>query len=208
MTFPTLGLTWWRDKAGYTIRADQPPDPKLGLLSADPAKLVGKSGQNVRYQITDRYSEHFLEFARVKHVDDLLRFFDSYGPLTQSGLNAGEQIRYALTWAESFRKLATLTGSSKGEIGSIDGILRLTRLKVGLKWERGRPQLRITPSTLLGFMSLQLGQKLTGGNPIRLCMSCGQLFKTGKGTGRRLDSKFCSPDHQRLHNSLKRSRAI
>lgn len=41
----------------------------------------------------------------------------------------------------------------------------------------------------------------------RSCIHCHQLFQVGPYAGkpRRLDSLYCSPEHQKLHKSLKRS---
>jgi len=68
-----------------------------------------------------------------------------------------------------------------------------------LKWE-------LRPATLLDALWLQLGQALTSDVQFRQCERCGILFEAGRGTGRRLDAKFCSDEHRIAFNSLKRSR--
>jgi hypothetical protein len=205
MALLKIGFTWWRDEAGYVLRAPRPANAAVGLLSADPAKIVGKSGQNTPYQITDRHSGHFIEFAAIREADDLPPFFRQHGPLTEGGLSQGEQISYALEQATIFRNLLTRAKRPKESTEMIDTTLRLTRLDVVLMTDKAGVHLQLTPRSLLGLMYLQLAQSMAGGRPIRACTYCGELFEAGKGTGRRLDAKFCSAEHQRLYNSLKRS---
>ena len=59
---------------------------------------------------------------------------------------------------------------------------------------------------LLDALWLQLGQALTVSAKIRQCEHCGNWFEAGRGTGRRLDAKFCSDEHRIAFNSLKRSK--
>jgi hypothetical protein len=68
-----------------------------------------------------------------------------------------------------------------------------------LKWE-------LRPASLLDALWLQLGQALTANVQFRQCEHCGIFFEAGRGTGRRLDAKFCSDEHRIAFNSLKRSR--
>jgi hypothetical protein len=68
------------------------------------------------------------------------------------------------------------------------------------------PLWRVRPSTLLDGLWLQFGQAVTRGSRIQTCAHCGAWFEAGRGTGRRLDSKFCSDEHRIAFNSLKRSR--
>ena len=68
-----------------------------------------------------------------------------------------------------------------------------------LKWE-------LRPASLLDALWLQLGQALTADVQFRKCEHCTEFFVAGRGTGRRLDAKFCSDEHRIAFNSFKRSR--
>jgi hypothetical protein len=68
-----------------------------------------------------------------------------------------------------------------------------------LKWE-------FRPATLLDALWLQLGQALTADVQFRKCEHCTEFFVAGRGTGRRLDAKFCSDEHRIAFNSFKRSK--
>jgi len=39
------------------------------------------------------------------------------------------------------------------------------------------------------------------------CAHCGNFFKAGAGTGRRIDASFCCDEHRVRYHSLKRSEA-
>jgi len=68
------------------------------------------------------------------------------------------------------------------------------------------PRWELRPNTLLDALWLQFGQALTSGSQIRQCQHCADWFEAGRGTGRRLDAKFCCDEHRTAFNSLKRSR--
>jgi hypothetical protein len=68
-----------------------------------------------------------------------------------------------------------------------------------LKWE-------LRPATLLDALWLQLGQAVTSEAHFQQCEHCGEFFVAGRGTGRRLDAKFCCDEHRIAFNSLKRSK--
>jgi hypothetical protein len=70
-------------------------------------------------------------------------------------------------------------------------------------------RLRVRTDTLSGALKWQLALELikTRGGDVKLreCAHCSKWFETGVGTGRRLDSRFCSKQHQIDFNSRKRS---
>lgn len=41
---------------------------------------------------------------------------------------------------------------------------------------------------------------------LHVCAWCKELFKTGVGTGRRLDAKFCCDEHKTTFHSLGRTK--
>jgi hypothetical protein len=68
----------------------------------------------------------------------------------------------------------------------------------------GSLSLRYRPDDLEKALWVELALSLTSDAKLKECAHCGIWFGAGPGTGRREDARFCSIDHQRLFNSLKR----
>lgn len=64
----------------------------------------------------------------------------------------------------------------------------------GEVWDVPQPQVR-------GVKNISMG-RLT---KVCTCLHCGSYFQAGPGTDRRLDAKFCSDQHRKDFNSLKRT---
>ena len=219
MTLLNLRIAWVRDEEGYDLEfaaqtpeqalrfshqygpsVDQGPDDETPLLLRewDPVRIVGKGGKNAQYQTTNRHSRHFIEFAKIRNSAQAIQFFNRHGPLTEVGQRGGEPLSFVLQHATIFD--AWLTKAKPPKTTEV-----MTRLDVSLMRDGSKSQLQIAPRTLLSLMYLQLAQSLAGDRPVRSCELCGDLFEVGKGTGRKLSSKFCKPEHQVRYNSLKRS---
>jgi hypothetical protein len=143
----------------------------------------------------------------------VLDFVRRFGPLTLDGWDSekGDDVNLAISNADHMRQLLKhASGNQKraslphdqhqaSRSSSIDAQVIWDPATRGPKWE-------LRPKTLLDALWLQLGQALTAGVQIRQCEHCGDWFEVGRGTGRRLDAKFCSDEHRTTYNSLKRSR--
>jgi hypothetical protein len=209
-----IDFEWWKDSAGYRVietQARKIPSAE-NLLSNIPkaARVVPNGGELVSYLPLARSREGlFRVFADIKSPNDVLRFIVNYGPLTEAGLQTdrGEEIPLVLEHAASFRSCFGETKETRKHLAKWIGNGRtFANLEASLRVDRTSVRLRIVPKNLLSGLWLQLAKNLAGGMERRFCRQCSKLFEAGKGTGRRLDAKFCSDEHRRLYNSLNRSR--
>jgi hypothetical protein len=169
----------------------------------------------------------FRIFANTASTPEgALDFVSRYGPLTPDGWDerAGDDVNLVTFHAEYMREILRLrSGNHKGPIARIDRaridfrrqlIVRRDDLGPNISldakvvWDSTAkaPRWEFYAKTLLDALWLQLGQSLTAGAQIRQCEHCRDWFEAGRGTGRRLDAKFCSDEHRVAFNSLKRSR--
>jgi hypothetical protein len=158
-------------------------------------------------------------------AEGALDFVTRYGPLTYDGWDAmgdevdrvthdAERMREVLkVWVGKQKKLQIpFRPSSKrtgkpliihphdtGPSSSLNAAVVWDPATKALKWE-------FRSNTLLDALWLQLAQALTSATNFRQCEKCDRFFTAGRGTGRRLDAKFCSDEHRIAFNSEKRSR--
>jgi len=206
-----IDFEWWKDAKGYRLVDAEPNKPGVLSLSTigSPQRVV-PSGQPVPYQPLKQYTDLFKDFKEVRTAEDVLRFVTRFGPLTKSGLDPelGERVPFVIENAETFRRWFNVNRARPREIVKRIGEegMVFSRLDVELRADaRGSLHLHIRPKTLLEALQFQLAQVLSGGVKLSACLHCGKLFEAGNGV-RRLDSKFCSESHQKLYNSLKRSK--
>lgn len=177
-----------------------------------PERIVRRGGLLAPYRPLLEFDGLFKVFAnKATTADGLLDFVEKFGPLTRAGLEVGqgEDVSAIIVQAQAMagyleghavlgrRGLARLFSGRGIKLGSIE-----TELNMGPGTETLRMQLSVRD--LLTGLWVQFGQTLSGDATIRICGHCGILFETGPGTGRRLDSKFCSDDHRVAFNSSKR----
>jgi hypothetical protein len=193
-----IAFDWVRDPKGYRI-VD-------GI-----AVRQGPNGSEKRYRVRDGL---FLIFMKtVTTADGLLRFMNAYGPLTEDGRDSsrGEAVDGALKNAKSMRQVyGWSAGNRKGLAAPPDGVMMTEDISMsaGLLWVPRSKEWhwKFVPNTLRAALWLQLGQKLAGETELHTCQHCRELFEAGRGTGRRLDAKFCSDEHRISYNSLRRSK--
>jgi hypothetical protein len=200
-----IDLDWVRDPEGYR------------LVERKRELWVVRKGKNhprnlPRYRPLASTDLLFKIFAnKATKPEGVLDFVQNYGLLTYGGWDTtGDQVRLVTLhashmqqvlryWSDGSKQrdwpLVPQTGSSI----SLNAMVVWDFAAKALKWE-------FRPNTLLDALWLQLGQALTGSAQIRQCEHCGDWFEAGRGTGRRLDAKFCSDEHRITFNSLKRSR--
>jgi hypothetical protein len=211
MALLNVEFEWCRAAKGFRLVVPEPPVGPQNLLSRATRSpyLEPVNDQGERYSIdSTHHHQHYIEFMDLRTNDGVLRFFNRYGPLTLSGFEIGEEVESVLDWAARFRSLHEVAKwNPKQRAAFRAGTMKFGRLDVLLTIDNsGKTQLQIRPSDLLSLMLLQLAQAVTGERAIRECEHCGKWFQAGPKTGRRLDSKFCSKEHQRLFNNLRRSR--
>ncbi len=215
-----IELDWARDPKGY--RLAETGRPKMLRIVRNGA---GQDPENLAYfqplASTDSLFEVFANIATTP--EGALEFVRRYGPLTPDGWDSGDQVYLVTSQAERMREILRVWAKKKnhlhmprrsqksfglpirvhpddtGPSSSLEAKVFWDPLDKTLKWE-------LRPRTLLDALWLQFGQALTSGIQIRQCEHCGDFFEAGRGTGRRLDAKFCSDEHRIDFNSLKRSR--
>ena len=177
MTTPTIDFTLWRDQRGYMLLPKAPLPPR-------------RAGQSRLDRILDT------------PVSD---FINNYGPFTHAGIaGRGDPVLTIINQAEEMTKRLNLLSAdsrlgAKIPITSLRGFLVTDRATGGIA-------LKIVPATLRDALWLQLAQALSDGTRMRKCRHCDEWFRAGAGTDRRADAEFCSDEHRKRSNSLKRSR--
>jgi hypothetical protein len=156
----------------------------------------------------------FKIFANIATTPQgVLDFVQRFGPLTESGWDPkiGEDVNLVISNADHMRQLLRYSSGNQKGLGlplSRHQATRSSSIDAQVIWDSATksPKWELRPRTLLDALWLQLGQALTAGAQIRQCEHCGDWFEAGRGTGRRLDAKFCCDEHRTAFNSLKRSR--
>jgi hypothetical protein len=205
-----IELDWVRDPKGY--RLAETGRPKMLRIVRNGTGNKPEDFQSWRpLASTDLLFKIFANIASTP--DGVLKFVSRFGSLTYEGwdptkgepvnsvMRDADHMRQVLRFWDGRQKQPHLLGPppSTGPSRALDAMVVWDPATEALKWE-------FRPKTLLDALWLQLGQALTVGAEIRQCEHCGDWFEVGRGTGRRLDSKFCSDEHRIAFNSLKRSR--
>ena len=213
----SIELDWPRDPKGY--RLAETGYPKELRIARN-----GKEKSLPSFQPLASTDSLFEIFANIAtSPEGALDFVQRYGPLTWDGWDSGDQVYLVTSQAERMREILRAWAGKKkhlrmprrspksfglpirvhpedtGPSSSLEARVVWDPFGKTLKWE-------LRPRTLLDGLWLQLEQALTSGVQIQQCEHCGSWFEAGRGTGRRLDSKFCSDEHRIAFNSLKRSR--
>ncbi|WP_438279124.1 hypothetical protein [Nitrobacter sp.] len=184
---------WYKDSKGY--RLVSAPRLKAGQNIVDraaadiqPARIVRNGGRLAPCQPM-KIEKLFERFSRLTTAEQILKFVETYGPLTAQGLRGkGDVVLDVLDEAEHMRR-----GVSKA----------LGKLNVAIDTLHGETRLTVSPASLLDAIWLQFAQANV---PSRECPQCNKRFLFGAAAGLRKDAKFCSSDCQKRYNSLKRSR--
>jgi hypothetical protein len=219
-----IDFEWWKDPAGYRLIGKQQPANLVGELTSDelrssflardwgsPARIVPKSGKRKSFRPLKKPKDLFNAFKGITTDQDVLQFIQRFGPLTKDGLETdrGELVKTVKLHLRAFWDWIKHDRSSdrKNVAPLREQVEKFSRLKTTLTVdELGGLHLRIVPSDLLSALWLHLAKMLSGDKKLVACQHCGTFFHAGVGTGRRLDAKFCSKEHQIQYNSLQRSR--
>jgi hypothetical protein len=152
----------------------------------------------------------FSAFANaVVTAEGLLKFVQSYGPLTDQGNDQGDEVHRVLWHAARMRDALKLMLARRrtGRPAKGFGISAIP-LHAAIDWDpkTNSPRWVMRPNTLLDGLWLQFGQAITRGARLETCRLCGEFFEVGYPADRRLDSKFCRDEHRVQYNSRKRSK--
>jgi hypothetical protein len=205
-----IELDWVRDPKGYRLVETDRPKGELWVVRNGKGRTPRDLPPYRPLASTDQLFKIFANLATKP--EGVLDFVQRYGPLTYGGWDSkmGDQVGLAMSNASHMRQVLRYWSGERnlpnwpfvpqtGSSSSLNAMVVWDPAAKALKWE-------FRPNTLLDALWLQLGQALTAGAQIRQCELCGDWFEAGRGTGRRLDAKFCSDQHRIAFNSLKRSR--
>jgi hypothetical protein len=212
---------WASDTEGYHIPGNVNLNARDTIL--DGKRIVRNGGMLQRYQpasiptILDR-------FLSVHTPADMLNFAKRYGPLTQSGFycaaseddflgpdqlswqsEEGEPLDLGLGHAGWFRDVLQRKGKPNQVARTFDK-LRLEKYQVRIEADKKSGiKLRYFPEDLLDFLILNLAHVVLALPTYSRCLMCGEFFKKGVGTNRRVDAQFCTDQHRIDFNSQKRT---
>jgi hypothetical protein len=195
----SFNFEWFRDPKGYQLIPAPAPRFKLQSLGKTidawdtleddrVARIVRNGGKLERYQPLE-IKTLFERFAKIRKEADVLKFVETFGPLTREGLlrGKGDIVHKIIADAEHM-----CGGASK----------HLASLIVDIDPSRGETRLKVTPVCLLDAIWLQYAQS---GARSHQCPQCDKRFLVGAGTGRRRIAEYCSDECRVKYNSLKRS---
>jgi hypothetical protein len=196
MKLPRLDFTSYRDSKGYRLAGKVPPRRGrknfLEILNMFSGYIEGNGGKPVRVDL-NQWPRAFEEFAAAKTPGDLVRFITKYGPLTRKKRqNVFTQLDQAQTMRECMNGKRTLQSVSLSTLLYQDPTT-------------GEAEVSVTPSSLIDALWLQYQHSQSSGAGLRKCPYCDTYFAVGGNSGRLRNAEFCSPEHRKRFNSLKRS---
>jgi hypothetical protein len=189
----------------------QPSGPKYRMESV-PARIHWMGHHLVPYEPLRVCPDLPLLFSKIKTDEQALAFTNKFGLLQNSSeefARDGSEPRFIQREAATVR-LFMETHDKWGARGIRklfrDGAAIGATVKIQLKpLDRSDAlQIVMSPPSLLAAIHLRLAVILSGGQMIRTCQyaPCGEPFRAGAGTERRIDAKFCCDDHRVKNNSL------
>lgn len=219
MTNIGVAFEWQRDTKGYRLYFNERDEPDRIV------RLGGKLETYEPLQIAGLYAV----FAGVTGPASLVKFIKKYGPLSAAGnlqtmpgnpktssslgreveikeTQVGENVREALVHASWFRKVLSLPRNSEQQKRNIAAPKPLKLSQARLVSDSNGYRIEYRPKNLLNAMRVQLALTLVGHKEVRYCAHCKEPFEVGAGTGKRSDAIFCSADHRKRYNSLKRTK--
>ena len=184
----TFDFVWYKDQKGYRLIPAKPLKLRKGQSMLDveaadiqPARIVRNGGKLERYQPL-KIPNLFRKFIDVRSDEDVLKFVNTFGPLTHHGLRGtGEIVPAIIDQAENMSKVI------RGGIFSMP----LSKLNVSIVTDHNASiRLKVSPGCLLYALWLQLAQAQSGPNKtkLRFCAQCDKPLDADK----RADAKFCS----------------
>jgi hypothetical protein len=217
---------WHRDRKGYRLarrNSLKVTSHANGMKDDDFVILPnGRHCDSIPYRPFARGGDVCFAFASVKSPDELLRFVNNHGPVTDLLFQVRENmpqdqqgdprskdqpyfllksVHHDLGYAENFRELLRL--KAQGDPGRLASYFEskaavdfdiLGSVQLVGDSKRG-VRFKMGPPELLGALLYQLGLKLSHAT-VRVCPRCDSVFETGIGTGLRADARFCCHEHK------------
>jgi hypothetical protein len=186
----TFDFVWYKDPKGYRLIPVKPLKLRKGqsMLDVDPddiqpARIVRNGDRLEPYQPL-KIPNLFRKFIDMSRSDEaLLKFVETYGPLTHNGLRGnGEIVLDIIDQAENMFEVLR---------GRTVPLIPLNKLNASIVTDSNRElRLKVSPGCLLDALWLQLAQAQSGPNKVKLrfCTQCDKPLEAGK----RADAKFCS----------------
>lgn len=207
-----IDFEWQRDEAGYDlVMGDGPTD--FDVVDGHPVnprptqelRIVRRGGRLVPCPPLN--PDLYLVFARSAHDEEgLLEFVKRHGPLSQGGNRRGESAADGIEAAAQMRYLLVQVKGQENPQFSDEIECSDVDILIGNDPLTGKFQIKYHVSSLKDALWIQCAEAVCGGKGFRQCDRCGTLFRTGPGTGRREDSKYCSDTCRISFNSKNRSK--
>lgn len=183
----SFDFVWYKDPKGYRLVPPKPLKLRSGQSILDakvgdiqPARIVRNGGALERYRPLN-IPNLFKKFIVVRSDEDLLKFVETFGPLTHHGVRGnGDIVPAIIDQAESMAQVL------RGRTVSIP----LNKLNTSIVTDTNRElRLKVSPGCLLDALWLQLAQAQSGPSKgkLRFCAQCDRPL-----AGKRADAKFCS----------------
>jgi hypothetical protein len=211
-----IDFTLTRDKRGYRIVPKEALPPRRPgqsnsdrILAAEynvADRIIWNGGPLVPYKPLRKVPDLFKIFAKIpRNADGVLSFVNIYGHFTNAGLGCGDMVPTVLEEADRMSKCLDRLSSPRPSLGQDIPLTKLLGFVVADR-ASGGIALKLVPATLRDALWLQLAEALADGTKMRKCRYCDEWFRAGAGTDRRADAEFCSDEHRKRFNSLKRSK--
>lgn len=197
----TLNFTWYKDTKGYrfvpTTTKRRPGQSILDAKLADiqPARIVRLGGTLLSYRPFEKVSRLHNQFISLAKTESgVLRFVETFGPLTHEGLRGkGDAVHDVITHAEDMTKVLR-GGIVALPLGPLQTTIQSDR--------RGVMRLEVRPRSLIDALWFELSQDKSK-TDFRECLECSKLFQVGGGA-RRVGAIFCSDECRVKHNNKHR----
>ena len=169
----------------HTIQFNNWRDPQGYRLDGQKQFVVRNGKRNDNFEVLEPLNNKALYGAfsnDVVKAEDVLKFVQSYGPLTDQGNDQGDEVHYVLWHAERMRDLLKLMSARRRTARPAKAFgLPLMPLFAGINWDAktNLPRWVMQPHTLLDGLWLQFGQAITRGARIQTCRLCEEWFEVG-----------------------------
>jgi hypothetical protein len=174
--------------------------------------IAAKSPAQVTYRpfLEGGAEDLYLIFAQVGTSNKLLEFVEKYGLLDSAidtpvpfYLEEAKFFKSLISHHESPKVVAEKFKSRGGKRGG--GVQWVGSINIVANPSRGM-RFTFAPHYLIDALWFQLTFKLSGNCSFADCRLCGHLFERGVAAGRRADAEFCTDEHRKRFNSLKRAK--
>jgi hypothetical protein len=100
-----IDFEWYRDADGFKLAPWKSLIYAGRPLNRSGDCIVANGGKRIPYRPLDQFDALYPVFADLKTPNDLLRFINTFGPLTSIASGWGEDVSFSLNQARLFREL-------------------------------------------------------------------------------------------------------